>query len=259
MLLAGCDFWGQKQASNKCQCLECLEDSAGLKYSVKGPLQAFTLSDSFSQLKAGNEWVYELTSVSGSSSMSDGPIPCETITMQVTKNTGNMAIIKGTGNTDNVPSFDTIYITNDSITQSLGNDLDPILLGSRKSIYPCFKLDDSGGYIYGMFYGETSYYISYIGLVYLIEPFGGGSYEWYKIESFNGKQISNSDLFECVAKLDYYNKYPDSIIISTLTESSPPAKSFAGIFPGYKSLSNFDWWTQSRQKLFTFPAFPKKS
>ena len=256
-LFAYCNFFGAQPTSNNCPCLECIADSASSKYSVRGPLQAYTLADSFSQLVVGNEWIYEFAVIS--EDIGGSGSACSILTFQVLKSTGTMAVIKGSEN--NLLSFDTLYLTNDSITRSLGtsNDISPVLLGFRKSIYPCFKLDDNSGYIYGTNSGgELSYYISYIGLVYVYEPISGNSEAWYKLQSFNGIPISSRDLFECIAKLEYYNNNPDSIITSSLNETSP-AKLFEGVIFPFDLRSGFAFWNQSCPKTPSLSIVQKKS
>jgi len=215
------------------------------------------LADSFSPLVEGNEWIYEFAVIS--EDIGGSGSACSILTFQVLKSTGTMAVIKGSEN--NLLSFDTLYLTNDSITRSLGtsNDISPVLLGFRKSIYPCFKLDDNSGYIYGTNSGgELSYYISYIGLVYVYEPISGNSEEWYKLQSFNGIPISSRDLFECIAKLEYYNNNPDSIITSSLNETSP-AKLFEGVIFPFDLRSGVAFWNQSYPKTSSISIVQKKS
>ena len=152
--LAGCSIFnpGEKKSSNHCPHVESIMDNANLKYPVKGKLQVFTLSDSFSMLSVGNKWTYENTDWNCDEN-GDCSSSCGTMDFQIVSNDGNTAIIQ-TNSTLYNPFLATVRITNDSITlisnqEHYGGNLFPLFLGFRKNIFPCFKFDDGSGYAYG--------------------------------------------------------------------------------------------------------------
>lgn len=262
-LLAYCN-----QSSNNCPDLANLSNQPGNQYTAHGKVPADTLSDSFCPLTVGNTWEYEytwyLTEETGTTRY------CGNLSCRVIQRDSGMAIIAI--ETNSVTGFDTLRITADSIINidSMSESvvgfptyipyLLPILTGPRKHLYPCLKFDDSSGYSYI----NTGVYFNKYGLTYIrFMPSAQLDEEsvLYSslLQTFNGTSVNvEQHAFEGLTKYNYVLKYPDSIIVSSLSEIIP-AKLFGEvIFPsGFKS--DFVFLNQPYSKATTLPIFPKKS
>jgi hypothetical protein len=108
-------------------------------------------------------------------------------------------------------------------------------------------------------------YFSKYGLTYLVYlPYfsdDGETNEYiYMLQTFNGTPVNvEQHLFEAISKYSYWLINPDSIIISTLTESSSPSKMFAGVLRPFDLSSGFGFWNQNYSKIAILPMFPKKN
>jgi hypothetical protein len=160
-LFACCNFWGEKQPSNNCPNLADISYQSDSNYKVQGKLAVDTLNDSFAQLSVGNRWEYEYTIYRSDIESGANTTACGNISFQVIQSGGEIAIIKiGSGPTaplDTVRVTDDSIINIDTIAMSVPNLIQPpeilyiipVLIGTRKNIYPCFRFDDSSGYSYG--------------------------------------------------------------------------------------------------------------
>jgi|GEM_PF-1621713 hypothetical protein len=276
-LIACCNIFnfGEKQSSNSCPNLANLSGLADQSYIVHGKIAVDTLTDSFCPLSVGNIWEYEYTIYQTDIESGSLTSTCGNLSFQVIENSSVMAIIKvGTGP---AALFDTLQITDDSIVNRdpittlifVTNPfpiqlpyLVPVLIGPRKNLYPCFKFDDSSGYSYAN--NAVAVYFNKYGLTYLdyypSKLIDETTYEYsLLLQSFNGTALNPiQHVYECLAKSNYFFINPDSIITSSLNETSP-AKLFEGVIFPFDLRSGFAFWNQSCPKTPSLSIVQKKS
>jgi hypothetical protein len=129
-------------------------------------------------------------------------------------------------------------------------------------LYPCFKFDDSSGYSYAN--NAVAVYFNKYGLTYLdyypSKLIDETTYEYsLLLQSFNGTALNPiQHVYECLAKSNYFFINPDSIITSSLNETSP-AKLFEGVIFPFDLRSGFAFWNQSCPKTPSLSIVQKKS
>ena len=197
---------------------------ADSNYKGSGKLQAYTLSDSFSQLSVGNSWSYMYTIFHYANSQ-NWTTRCGDLSFTVTQIQGNEAIFQviGVGSSGLYTLFDSLQVTNDSIinlNKNIFSLLSPVFMGSRNNIFPCFKFDDTDGYsnarqmVYdssGINYNVKLEYFKGFGLMfldYMQEGLPNNINECcYELEGFNMGQVNERQhINEGIAKYIYFEK-----------------------------------------------------
>ncbi len=228
-LLACCNLFEPKKSTSTCPDIDALWLRADSFYTAHGKLAVDTLNDSFAPLSVGNTWEYEYTVVqatAGSAADTNQILTttCGNISIQVVQSTGSTAILKWECGSSVL--YDTLRITDDSIINMDRVDsipimfsnpffpaipaFAPVLIGPRKSTFPCFKFDDGSGYSYLDFFAGLYFageYFSRYGLTYL--SFNDYNFE---LQTFNGAPVNvQQHVYEGYRKDMYYIDNPDSI------------------------------------------------